>query len=97
MTGRINVTEALGTIIHDVADGRIQLSEVLETIKTWENDMDARTMVSTHSASKVTRVDAMALRARGMHLAVLSLGVRLELLLHGATLHDPVRSPSAKR
>jgi hypothetical protein len=94
MTGRVSVTETLGTIIHDVADGRIQLSEVLETIKTWENDMDARTMVSTYSASKVTRVDPMALRARGMHLAVLSLAVRLKVLMRSASVDQPANHPS---
>jgi hypothetical protein len=94
MTGRISVTEALGTIIHDVAENRICLSDVLETIKTWEGDMDARTLVSTHSASKVTKIDPMALRARGMHLAVLSLAVRLEVLMRSASVDQPAGQPS---
>jgi hypothetical protein len=47
MTGRISVTEALGTIIHDVAEGRLSLGDVMETIKTWEGDMDARAAFGT--------------------------------------------------
>jgi hypothetical protein len=94
MTGRISVTQALGTIIHDVAENRISLGDVLETIKTWESDMDARTLVSTHSASKVTKVDPMALRARGMHLAVLSLAVRLEVLMRSASVDARANHPS---
>jgi hypothetical protein len=94
MTGRISVTEALGTIIHDVAENRISLGDVLETIKTWETDMDARALVSTHASTIGTKSDPMALRARGMHLAVLSLAVRLEVLMRSASVDQPAGQPS---
>jgi hypothetical protein len=87
MTSRISVTEALGTIIHDVAENRICLSDVMETIKTWETDMDARAVAITH-ATIATKFDPMALRARGMHLAVLSLAVRLEALMRRSASVD---------
>jgi hypothetical protein len=80
MTGPISVTQALGSIIHDVAENRMCLGDVLETIKTWESDMYARALVVTH-ATIGTKFDPMALRARGMHLAVLSLAVRLDILM----------------
>ena len=94
MTGRISVTQALGTIIHDVAEGRICLGDVMETIKTWESDMDARTLVSTHASTIGTKSDPMALRARRMHLAVLSLAVRMEVLMRSASVDARANHPS---
>lgn len=91
MTARINVTESLGAVIHDVAEGRLEFGALLEVIQNWETDMAARERTAIRS-NQTTGADVlMATRARGMHLAVLALGVRLELLLEGTNLGEPAR------
>ena len=88
MNGKLNVTATLGTVFHDVAEGRVKLGDVLECLQRWETDMAEREIAAIKANQGNREGVLMATRARGMHLAVLSLGVRLELLLEGKHLED---------
>lgn len=89
MNGGLNVVSTLGTAIHQVAEGRLRLGDLLEAVQRWEADMESREREAI-KANQGTRDGVLiATRARGMHLAALSLGVRLELLLEGKNLGDP--------
>lgn len=88
MNGKLSVTTTLGTAIHQVAHGRVRLGDLLEAVQRWEADMESREREAI-KANEGTRDGVLiATRARGMHLAALSLGVRLELLLEGKNLTD---------
>ena len=89
MNGKLNVTSTLGTCLHDVAEGRLQLGEFLEVVQRWEADMESREREAIRANEGTKDGVLLATRARGMHLAVLSLGVRLELLLEGTNLSEP--------
>ncbi len=89
MNAPVTVTPALRTLLHQVATGSRSVDGILDTIATWEADMEERERVAIRANQGNGEGVIMATRARGMHLAVLSLGVRLELLLEGKTLGEP--------
>ena len=86
MNARVNVTSALGTAVHDVAEGRLRLGDLLAVIHNWETDMENREREAIRANQEAGDGVLMATRARGMHLAVLALGVRLEMLIEGTSL-----------
>lgn len=89
MNGRISATSSLGTAILDVAEGRLRLGDLLEVCRQWEADMEAREREAIRANQESGEGVLMATRARGMHLAVLALGVRLEMLIEGTSLSAP--------
>lgn len=89
MNTRLSVTASLGSAIHDVAEGRQRLGDLLEVVKNWEADMESREREAIRQNQATGTEVLMATRARGMHLAVLALAVRLEMLLEGKSLSDP--------
>lgn len=89
MNAPVTVTPALRSLLHQVATGSRSVDGILDTIATWEADMEERERVAIQATKEDGGYVLMATRARGMHLAVLSLGVRLELLLEGKTLGEP--------
>ena len=89
MNGRLSATASLGSAIHDVAENRISLGQLLEVVKNWEADMASREAEAIRANQETGDGVLMATRARGMHLAVLALAVRLEMLLEGKSLSDP--------
>lgn len=89
MNGRLSATASLGSAIHDVAESRIRLGDLLEVVKNWEADMAAREAEAIRHNQETGDGVLMATRARGMHLAVLALAVRLEMLLEGKSFSDP--------
>ena len=90
MNARINVASALGTAVHEVAEGRLRLGDLLEVIRNWETDMEGREREAIRANQEAGDGVLMATRARGMHLAVLALGVRLEMLIEGTSLSTRV-------
>jgi hypothetical protein len=88
MNTSVDIASTLGTAIHNVAEGQLGLSQLLDTVERWALDMAQRQ--HTAAATNTGQGQAMitAIRARGMYLAVLSLQVRLELLLEGKTIAD---------
>lgn len=89
MNGKLNVTSTLGTAIHEMAEGSIRVGDLLECVSRWEADMESREREAIRANEGTRDGVLLATRARGMHLAVLSLGVRLELLLEGKNLSEP--------
>ena len=90
MNGHVSVTPSLGRLITQVVDGSRSLNSVLETVERWETDMESRERAAIRANEGTGETVIMAVRARGMHLAALSLGVRLELLLEGTDLQTPI-------
>jgi hypothetical protein len=89
MTADVDVTASLGAIIHDVAEGRVELGALLACIERWAVDMEGRERAAVQSNDGTGEALMRAIRARGMYLAVLSLNVRLELLQAGKQIDDP--------
>lgn len=89
MNGHVTVTPALRRLLTEVASGSRSVDGILETIERWEADMAGRERAAIRANEGTGESLMIAVRARGMYLAALSLGVRLELLLEGTTLETP--------
>jgi hypothetical protein len=83
MNPHTNVTNALGATIADVAAGRLSVDAVLACVERWASDMACRERAAIPTSLRTGEALILAIRGRGMHLAVLSLGVRLDLLRAG--------------
>jgi hypothetical protein len=90
MTADVTIIRYLGPIIADVASGRRRPDDVMACIQRWASDMACREMVAIRTNDGSGEAMIRAIRARGMYLAVLSLGVRLEHLQTGQQVDHPV-------
>jgi hypothetical protein len=90
MTADVTIIRYLGPIIADVASGCRRPDDVMACIQRWALDMACREMVAIQTIDGPGDAMIRAIRARGMYLAVLSLGVRLEHLQAGQQVNHPV-------